>query len=158
MPAKLMNDPDFNDAIPKPTSGRRPTLVELVVVLGIIGLLIALLSPANRCNWPVARRAHCANNLKQIALASLGYEQAHNALPPAYTMDASGRPLHSWRTLILPFLEQEHCTRRLTSRNPGTTRRTPRLLKPLFPFFDVLRRSGHRTRRPIWRSLLRMGA
>jgi prepilin-type processing-associated H-X9-DG protein len=31
----------------------------------------------------------------------------HKALPPAYTVDAKGRPLHSWRTLILPFLEQE---------------------------------------------------
>jgi prepilin-type processing-associated H-X9-DG protein len=27
-------------------------------------------------------------------------------LPPAYTVDAKGRPLHSWRTLILPYLEQ----------------------------------------------------
>jgi hypothetical protein len=35
------------------------------------------------------------------------YEQAYNALPPAYTVDAKGRPLHSWRTLILPYLEQE---------------------------------------------------
>ena len=30
-----------------------------------------------------------------------------DALPPAYTVDANGKPLHSWRTLILPFLEQQ---------------------------------------------------
>jgi hypothetical protein len=28
-------------------------------------------------------------------------------LPPAYTVDAKGRPLHSWRTLLLPFLDQK---------------------------------------------------
>jgi hypothetical protein len=28
-------------------------------------------------------------------------------LPPAYTVDANGKPLHSWRTLILPFLDQQ---------------------------------------------------
>jgi hypothetical protein len=27
--------------------------------------------------------------------------------PPAYTVDTEGRPLHSWRTLILPFLDEE---------------------------------------------------
>ena len=35
----------------------------------------------------------------------LMYEQHQHALPPAYTVDAKGRPLHSWRTLILPYLE-----------------------------------------------------
>jgi prepilin-type processing-associated H-X9-DG protein len=45
--------------------------------------------------------------LKQIALALHNYEQDQNAFPPAYTVDADGRPLHSWRTLILPYLEQE---------------------------------------------------
>ena len=33
--------------------------------------------------------------------------RTYKALPPAYTVDADGRPLHSWRTLILPYLEQE---------------------------------------------------
>jgi prepilin-type processing-associated H-X9-DG protein len=40
-------------------------------------------------------------------LALHNYEQDYKALPPAYTMDANGRPLHSWRTLILPYLEQK---------------------------------------------------
>ena len=48
MSANFENDPEFNDAIPKPSSGRRFRLVELLVVLGIIVLLIALLLPAIR--------------------------------------------------------------------------------------------------------------
>jgi prepilin-type processing-associated H-X9-DG protein len=46
------------------------------------------------------------NNLKQIGLALHNYVSEHKALPPAYTVDAQGRPLHSWRTLILPYFEQ----------------------------------------------------
>ena len=107
MSANVQNDPEFDDAIPKPSSGRRFTLVRLLVGLGIIGLLIALLLPATRSAGPAARRAQCLNNLRNIALALHSYEQAHNALPPSYTVDVQGRPLHSWRTLILPFLEQE---------------------------------------------------
>jgi prepilin-type processing-associated H-X9-DG protein len=44
--------------------------------------------------------------MKQIALALSQYEAAYGSLPPVYTTDATGRPLHSWRALILPFLDQ----------------------------------------------------
>jgi prepilin-type processing-associated H-X9-DG protein len=54
-----------------------------------------------------ARRMSCQNNLKHIALALHNYEEVYHCLPPAYTVDASGKPLHSWRTLILPYLEQK---------------------------------------------------
>jgi len=33
-------------------------------------------------------------------------ESSTHALPPAFTVDAQGKPLHSWRTLILPYLDQ----------------------------------------------------
>ena len=82
------------------------TLIELLVVIAIIGILLAFLLPARRSARGAARRTQCKNNLKQIALALLNYESAYHALPPAYTVDANGKPLHSWRTLILPYLEE----------------------------------------------------
>jgi hypothetical protein len=106
MAATFGNDPEFNDAVPKPSSGRRFTLGKFLAVLGVLALLIALWLPSVRSGaGPAVRRAQCTNNLKQIALALYNYEQAYKALPPAYTVDAKGRPLHSWRTLILPYLE-----------------------------------------------------
>jgi type II secretory pathway pseudopilin PulG len=99
------NDPEFNDAIPKPSTRRGFRFWEFLVILGVLGLLVAMLLPAVRSAGPAARRAQCTNNLKQIALALHNYEQEHHALPPAHTVDASGQPLHSWRTLILPYLE-----------------------------------------------------
>jgi type II secretory pathway pseudopilin PulG len=86
---------------------RRFTLVELLIVVAVIGVLIAMLLPAVRTSGEAARRSMCSNNLKQIGIALRGYETDHNALPPAYTVDANGKPLHSWRTLILPYIEQK---------------------------------------------------
>jgi prepilin-type N-terminal cleavage/methylation domain-containing protein len=82
------------------------TLVELLVVIAIIGVVIALLLPNVRTGRGAARRNHCQNNLKSIALALSAYEEEHGTLPPAYTVDEQGNQLHSWRTLILPYMEQ----------------------------------------------------
>ena len=43
-------------------------------------------------------------NLKEIQLALLNYESAKGSLPPAYIADATAKPMHSWRVLILPYL------------------------------------------------------
>lgn len=83
------------------------TLVELLVVIAICVILVAMLLPATRRARPAARRQVCRNNLKQIALALHAYECRYQSLPPAYTVDAEGQPLHSWRTLLLPFLDQK---------------------------------------------------
>ena len=66
-----------------------------------------LLLPAVQAAREAARRMSCSNNIKQIGLAMQNYHTAYGTLPPAYTVDAQGRPLHSWRTLILPFIEQQ---------------------------------------------------
>ena len=69
-------------------------------------VLILLFIPNMGRGREAARRTQCKHNLKQIALALHNYHDLYGSLPPAYTTDESGQPLHSWRTLILPFLEQ----------------------------------------------------
>jgi type II secretory pathway pseudopilin PulG len=102
------DSPQTSGEPPKRNFGRlAPRLIELLVVLGIIGMLLAFFLPARRTVSESARRAQYGHNLRQIALALQEYESVHHALPPAYTVDAAGKPLHSWRTLILPFLGEQ---------------------------------------------------
>ena len=88
--------------------------VTILVVLGACffgmlvcgGVLVALLLPAVQAAREAARRTQCSNNLKQIALAFHNYQDTYGSFPPAYIPDENGQPKHSWRVLILPFLEQ----------------------------------------------------
>jgi prepilin-type processing-associated H-X9-DG protein len=54
-----------------------------------------------------AARAQSQNNLKQIALAMHNYHDTHGAFPPAAVCDKTGKPMLSWRVLILPYIEQD---------------------------------------------------
>ena len=52
-------------------------------------------------------RARSFNNIKQIGLAMHNYRATHNTFPPAYRAGADGKPLLSWRVLVLPYVEQK---------------------------------------------------
>jgi prepilin-type N-terminal cleavage/methylation domain-containing protein/prepilin-type processing-associated H-X9-DG protein len=97
---------------------RRPrafTLVELLVVITIIGILIALLLPAVQAAREAARMLQCRNNLKQLSLAVLNFEQANGHLPcGGWGCNWVGDPDRgtdieqpgAWFYSILPHLEQ----------------------------------------------------
>jgi prepilin-type N-terminal cleavage/methylation domain-containing protein len=95
---------------PSVSKARGFTLIELLVVIFVIGLLVALLLPAVQSARETARRAQCANNLKQIGLAVHGYHGVWQSFPPAYlTQHATGLELGTgwaWGTLVQPYLEQ----------------------------------------------------
>ena len=100
-------------APPPRSSSGGPALVIVAVVGGmillaaVIGVLIALLLPATNAAREAARRVACINNLKQIGLAMHNYHDTYKCFPPAYIADENGGPMHSWRVLLLPFMEQQ---------------------------------------------------
>jgi len=90
------------------------TLVELLVVVGVISVLIALLLPAVQAVREVARRVQCTNNLLQIGVALENYAASSRVYPPG-VVDHQGpvdnRPTgyrFGWAARILPFLEQRN--------------------------------------------------
>ena len=98
--------PEPTPPAPELVGGSSWILIRVLAYGAVILVFILMLLPAKRSAREAARRNSCMNNLKQISLALINYESANGAYPPAYTVDADGRPLHSWRTLILPYMEQ----------------------------------------------------
>ena len=54
-----------------------------------------------------AARTQSANNLKQLALAMHNYHDAMRSFPPQATYNKNGKPLLSWRVMLLPYLDQK---------------------------------------------------
>ena len=87
------------------TVKRRWHLVGFAAILSVPMCYLAL--PSLGESRPTAMRTHCRYTLKQIGLALQSYHDKYGSLPPPYVPDASGRPMHSWRVLLLPFLDHQ---------------------------------------------------
>ncbi len=70
------------------------TVVELLVSIGIIGLLMAVLLPAVQSVRESSRRSTCRSHLKQVILASMQYESTFRIYPNI-----------QWRSQLLPYVE-----------------------------------------------------
>lgn len=99
--------PQQRTSSPHWSDRRGMNLIELLVVVSIIATLAALILPGIRSSSTSTYRAHCRLNLRNISLAVQSYATDYGVLPPVCTVDDQGRPLHSWRTLLLPYLDQQ---------------------------------------------------
>lgn len=93
-----------SDSVTPPKAAARFPWGCLIGVVGVGAILVLLVLPSFH-RREAAYRTFCKNNLKQIMVAMHNYHDVHGSFPPAYTTDADGNRLHSWRTLILPHME-----------------------------------------------------
>ena len=78
-----------------------------LVAAGISLFILAIMGCDYQNSRDAARMVQCKCLMKQICLALYNYHDRYKSIPPAAVYDAEGRPLLSWRVLVLPFLSQE---------------------------------------------------
>lgn len=95
------------------------TLVELLVVMTIIGLLMALLLPAVQSAREAGRRTACTNNLFQLTLAAIRFDEQSGFIPGWRNRGPGKLALVvSWPVVVLPNMERNDIS--TAWGNPGT--------------------------------------
>jgi prepilin-type N-terminal cleavage/methylation domain-containing protein/prepilin-type processing-associated H-X9-DG protein len=89
------------------------TIIELMVVIGILGVIVALGLAAIQKARDAAARSTCINSLHQIGMALQAYHDLKGSFPPAYNNFSQDSHLSykysrlSWLAMILPFVGQQ---------------------------------------------------
>ncbi|MDR1491115.1 MAG: DUF1559 domain-containing protein [Planctomycetaceae bacterium] len=113
--AGLPKDPQIAISVKFEGNTKTDKIVISNALLPVFGKLIGA---SQTVAQDAARRMKCVNNLKELAIAMHNYHDVYNNLPPAYTADKDGKPLHSWRVLILPFIEQSELYEQIRLNEP----------------------------------------
>ena len=82
------------------------TVVELLVVLGVAGVLLGVVLPAIQHAREAARRVQCQNNLRQIGLALHTYESNARCLPSGWVQDDQDQNGWGWLAMLLPVVDE----------------------------------------------------
>jgi prepilin-type processing-associated H-X9-DG protein len=92
------------DITPSRPAKKDFSLSSVLIMVAVIAVIVWMLS--NAVGPRESPRAPCVNNQKQITLALFGYEAEKGYFPPAFVADKNGKPMHSWRVLLLPYLDR----------------------------------------------------
>jgi len=129
----------------QPARRRAVSLVEVMIAIGIVGLLLSLLLPAVQAAREAGRRSQCATNLRQLGIGLHLYHDAHRSFPPAVVWAPAGEPrgeglappgvfdrvtagvasatepdrvFANWTIMLLPFIEEQPLHERYDSSVP----------------------------------------
>lgn len=96
------------------------TLVEMLVVIGIIAVLAAILFPVFSAARKSAHKARCVSNMRQILQAHKMYSDDHDrTIVPARAGVAPGTLGYTWCILLQPYMKNENILTCAADENPG---------------------------------------
>lgn len=121
IPARVETSPRGDNAVAastEQTSSDESTGVALATLVGLLGGAVVCFSViflvvvlVMRVALPAAQQMRVArmhqnsqDNIRRIVVALNKYHDNHGSYPPAYFADDKGKPMHSWRVMILPEL------------------------------------------------------
>lgn len=110
LPGQVGFGTDSPSSLPRPRSpGSAIAIAALAATLGLCccgGLIgVPVILPAVQAAREAAQRSACTANLRRIGAAMQQYVNEYKSFPPAYAANDRGQPMHSWRALLLPYLD-----------------------------------------------------
>lgn len=140
-----MTDDPFSSPEAADAAGTSPHWLWTWLFASLLGVAIAgggialLLMPLmNRARYSMSR-----SRLHTIGFALHNYHDDFGSFPPAYTIDGTGRPLHSWRTLLLPYLEQQSLYETIDLSKPWDDPANAQPFEATVPVYQYLASGNH---------------
>ena len=132
-----MSGADPQPAVAKPNRrwlhrSLRALLVVMLVVIPCSWLAVAIHEASE-----AATACRSQAKLNQLQLALCNYESAHGHFPPAYIADKDGTPMHSWRVLVLPFIDEGSLHRAYNFSEPWNSPHNSKLADKMPSMFHM---------------------
>ena len=81
--------------------------IAAALAAAIWGVIVPSINATQQAAREAGRKTTCISQLKMLGLAMHNYNAKYGCFPPAYIADSQGRPMHSWRVLLLEFLDPQ---------------------------------------------------
>lgn len=119
----MIDESDKAPETPAETETKRSpfqySIQALLVFTAVIAVLLAfVVVPWYHTFRETNRRNVCSSRIRSISQAIIDFESAKGHFPPAYLADENGKPIHSWRVLILPYLGEKELYRKYNFDEP----------------------------------------
>jgi hypothetical protein len=137
---------------------RKGTVIEARASLKVdlAGLAPALTALTQRVRTAAAR-AQSSNNLRQMAIAMHNYHDVHGAFPPPAVYDKEGKPILSWRVLLLPYMEQIDMYREFHLNEPWDSPHNKKLLARMPRVFAAPTGKGVKEHKTFYQAIVGKG-
>lgn len=100
---------DNNEAANPHRQSRLPgSWVVLFIVVGALSITGLSIYVFLQHKHAFAYEDFCLEKMHNLSVALFAYQEKYGSFPPAVVADPSGKPMHSWRVLLLPFLKENN--------------------------------------------------